>query len=79
MGFSDTTTDVAYTIDLDRNYNVYRGTYKDWGINVDIHQIRVPADWRVRVERKGHAMLGGLSVSFRKTSIMTGSAAKAPS
>jgi hypothetical protein len=60
VGFADTTTEVAYTIDLDRNYDVYRGAYKGWGANVDLHKIRVPADWRVRVERKGLAMLGGL-------------------
>ncbi len=60
VGFADKTTEVAYTIDLDRNYDVYRGAYKGWGANVDLHRIRVPADWRVRVERKGLAMLGGL-------------------
>lgn len=60
VGFADKTTEVAYTIDLGRNYDVYRGAYKGWGANVDLHQIRVPADWRVRVERKGLAMLGGL-------------------
>ena len=58
--FADSTNEVDYTIDLDRNYDVYRGAYKGWGANVDLHRIRVPADWRVRVERKGLAMLGGL-------------------
>lgn len=58
--FADKTTDVDYTIDLGRNYDVYRGAYKGWGANVDIHRIRVPADWRIRVERKGLAVLGGL-------------------
>jgi hypothetical protein len=58
--FADKATDVDYTIDLDRNYDVYRGAYKGWGANVDLHRIRVPTDWRVRVERKGLAMLGGL-------------------
>ncbi|KAL0630740.1 hypothetical protein Q9L58_010403 [Maublancomyces gigas] len=38
-----TTSDVAYTIDFDRNFDVYRGAYKGWGANVDMHQIRVPA------------------------------------
>jgi hypothetical protein len=60
VDFADKTTEVAYTIHLDRNYDVYRGAYKGWGANVDLHRIRVPADWRVRVERKGLAMLGGL-------------------
>lgn len=58
--FAEKTTDVTYTTDLDRNYDVYRGAYKGWGANVDLHQIRVPADWRMRVERKGLALLGGL-------------------
>ena len=60
VGFADKTTEVAYTIDLDRNYDVYRGAYKGWGANVDLHRIRVPADWRVRVERAGLAILDGL-------------------
>lgn len=60
VGFAGTTTEVAYTIDLGRNYDVYRGAYKGWGANVDLHEIRVPADWRVRVERRGLAMLDGL-------------------
>ena len=58
--FADKTSDVDYTVDLDRNFHVYRGAYKGWGANVDLHQIRVPADWRVRVERRGLAILGGL-------------------
>jgi hypothetical protein len=60
VGFAYTTTEVAYATDLDRNFDVYRGAYKGWGANLDIHQIRVPADWRIRVERKGLALLGGL-------------------
>jgi hypothetical protein len=60
VGFADKTTEVGYSIDLDRNFDVYRGAYKGWGANVDMHQIRVPADWRIRVERKGLALLGGL-------------------
>ena len=60
VGFADKTSDVTYTTNLDRNYDVYRGAYKGWGANVDLHQIRVPADWRMRVERKGLALLGGL-------------------
>lgn len=60
VGFADRTSNVIYTTDLGRNYDVYRGAYKGWGANVDLHQIRVPADWRMRVERKGLALLGGL-------------------
>jgi hypothetical protein len=60
VGFADTTTEVAYATVLDRNFDVYRGAYKGWGANIDLHQIRVPADWRIRVARKGLALLGGL-------------------
>jgi hypothetical protein len=60
VGFADRTSDVTYTTNLGRNYDVYRGAYKGWGANVDLHQICVPADWRLRVERKGLALLGGL-------------------
>lgn len=58
--FAAQTSDVNYSMSLGRNYDLYRGAYKGWGANVDMHQIRVPADWRIRVERKGLAMLGGL-------------------
>jgi hypothetical protein len=60
VGFAAETTEVGYKIVLDRNFDVYRGAYKGWGANVDLHQIRVPAEWRVRVERKGLALLSGL-------------------
>ena len=58
--FAARTSDVNYSVSLGRNYDVYRGAYKGWGANVDLHQIHVPADWRSRVERKGLALLGGL-------------------
>jgi hypothetical protein len=60
VAFAAQTNEVDYSVSLDRNYDVYRGAYKGWGANVDLHQIRVPADWRLRVERKGLALLGGL-------------------
>jgi len=60
VGFADRTRDVTYTTSLGQNYDVYRGAYKGWSANVDLHQICVPADWRLRVERKGLALLGGL-------------------
>ncbi|QDZ26561.1 hypothetical protein [Noviherbaspirillum sp. UKPF54] len=60
VGFASCTSKVNYSVELGRNYDVYRGAYKGWGANVDNHQICVPADWRLRVERKGLANLGGL-------------------
>ncbi len=60
VGFADRTRDVTYTTSLGQNYDVYRGAYKGWSANVDLHQICVPADWRLRVERKGLALLSGL-------------------
>jgi len=58
--FAAQSSEVNYSVSLDRIYDLYRGAYKGWGANVDQHQIRVPADWRIRVERKGLALLGGL-------------------
>lgn len=58
--FASQSSNVSYSVSLDRNYDVYRGAYKGWGANVDRHQISIPADWRRRVERKGIAMLGGM-------------------
>ncbi len=60
VAFAAQTGEVNYSVELDRNYDVYRGAYKGWGANVDLHRIRVPIDWRIRVERKGLALLGGL-------------------
>ncbi|WP_158301355.1 hypothetical protein [Janthinobacterium sp. BJB426] len=58
--FAEKTTEVRYTTDLGRNYDLYRGSYKGWSANIDLHQICLPADWRLRVERKGLALLSGL-------------------
>lgn len=58
--FAAQTSDVDYSLSLGRNYDLYRGAYRGWGANIDHHRIHVPADWRVRVARRGLAMLGGL-------------------
>lgn len=60
VNFASVTGDVDYKIGIGRVYNVYRGSYKGWGANVDNHTIVVPADWRIRVLRKGLAELGGM-------------------
>ena len=44
VAFTDATTEVALTVELGRNYDVYGGAYKGWGANVDLHRIRVPSD-----------------------------------
>lgn len=58
--FASTTAEVRYSVELGRNYDVYRGAYKGWGANVDCHTICIPLDWRIRVQRKGLAQLGGM-------------------
>ena len=58
--FATTTAEVQYSVELGRNYDVYRGAYKGWGANVDCHSICVPRDWRLRVQRRGLALLAGI-------------------
>lgn len=51
---------VGYTVTMDSNRDTYRGHYKGWAAAEDHHVITVPADWRVRVQRRGLAIVGGL-------------------
>lgn len=60
VSFAVQASDVDYEVQLDKNWDVYKGSFKGWAANVDVHRIRVPADWRLRVQRKGLANLGGL-------------------
>ena len=46
-----------YTIELETNRNTYRGRYKGWSATEDHHEITVPIDWRIRVARRGLAIV----------------------
>lgn len=52
--------EVGYTVTIDSNRDTYRGHYKGWAATEDHHAITVPADWRVRVQRRGLAIVGGM-------------------
>ncbi len=52
--------EVRYEVIMDSNRNTYRGSFKNWLAREDHHHICVPADWRMRVERRGLANLAGL-------------------
>lgn len=52
--------EVGYTVTMDSNRDTYRGYYKGWAAAEDHHVITVPADWRVRVLRRGLATVGGM-------------------
>lgn len=58
--FASVTNEVNYSTSLGSTYDVYRGAFKGWRANVDNHNICIPHDWRVRVQRKGIASLGGM-------------------
>lgn len=58
--FAASSSEVNYSVSLNSNYDVYRGSFKGWAANADIHRIRVPLNWRLRVQRKGLALLGGM-------------------
>lgn len=58
--FAQTSSEVAYEVEMRSNRNTYGGSFKGWLANEDHHRICIPRDWRTRVERRGLAILGGL-------------------
>lgn len=58
--FASSTNEVGYRVDMDTDWNVYRGSFNGWAANVDYHTICIPADWRHRIEYKGLADLDGM-------------------
>lgn len=60
VGFALDASKVKYVVTMDQNRDTYAGAYKGWSASEDHHLIVVPMDWRVRVERKGLARLGGM-------------------
>jgi len=40
----------CYDLQCKRVFDVYRGSYKGWGANLDIHTIRVSRNWLTRVK-----------------------------
>lgn len=51
---------VGYVVTMDSNRDTYLGKFKGWAASEDHHVITVPADWRVRVQRRGLAVVGGM-------------------
>lgn len=49
-----------YEVNISYNRDTYRGRFKGWRATEDNHLIRVPADWRVRIKRRGLAEFNGL-------------------
>lgn len=60
VAFTSDASRVNYTVVMTQNNSTYAGAYKGWAANEDNHTITVPTDWRLRVERKGLADLGGM-------------------
>ena len=60
VAFALDASKVNYVVTMDQNRDTYAGSYKGWTANEDHHRITVPQDWRLRVERKGLASLGGM-------------------
>lgn len=60
VGFALNASKVNYVVTMSQNRDTYAGAYKGWAASEDHHLITVPRDWRLRVERKGLASLGGL-------------------
>ncbi len=51
---------VGYEVVISSNRDTYRGRFKGWSATEDHHRICVPADWRLRVQRRGLATAGGM-------------------
>lgn len=60
VAFALDASKVDYAVTMGQNRDTYAGAYKGWSASEDHHVITVPKDWRVRVERKGLANLGGM-------------------
>ena len=51
---------VDYQVVMGANRDTYGGAFKGWSANEDHHKICVPADWRLRVQRRGLTIAGGM-------------------
>lgn len=60
VGFALDASKVNYVVKMGQNRDTYGGAYKGWAASEDHHLMMVPKDWRLRVERKGLASLGGM-------------------
>ena len=60
INFAPDASTVDYKVVMVKNWNTYRGEFKGWAADEDHHRVTVPQDWRLRVERKGLAVLGGM-------------------
>lgn len=58
--FAGVSSQVRYEVHMGFNRETYGGSFKGWPAHEDHHHIRVPADWRKRVESKGLATLDGM-------------------
>lgn len=58
--FASSANQVRYSVHIDYNRDTYAGAYKGWRATEDHHRICVPADWRMRVERRGLAIVDGM-------------------
>lgn len=60
MTFVSTAAQVDYSVCIDWNRSTYAGRFKGWRAAEDHHHLHVPSDWRVRVERRGLAIVDGM-------------------
>jgi len=67
--FASDASKVNYLVKIGENRNTYGGSFKGWTAKEDHHVIVVPIDWRVRVERKGLASLGGMMTTKEQRDI----------
>jgi len=51
---------VGWSQSAEADWDKYRGSYKGWACNYKVNTVTVPADWRVRVQRRGLAEVDGM-------------------
>ena len=58
--FAETTRHVDYSTSVSKIYENPDRYNRHWSKNYDAHEICVPKDWRLRVQKRGLAILGGM-------------------
>lgn len=51
---------IGYQVEMAKNWNTYKGKFRSYAASEDHHRIIVPYNWRLRVERRGLALLDGM-------------------
>ena len=60
VGLTNDPAQVMAKVTMSSNRDTYKGNYRTYSAAEDHHLVRVPVDWRLRVQRQGLDSLGGM-------------------